>query len=183
MPDAREAPLRSPTTAGARGTTRTAAKPRITDGKLKFYRGDDYRIEESIGYLMRLGVASVLRNADRELKKEGLTGVQVLPLLAIAQGKAVNASELSRLVGTDPGAATRMLDRLQAKGLVRRARSTHDRRVVRLEVTAAGQKIAARIPRALANVLNRHLRGFTRTEFEQLRTLLARVIANGNAAG
>jgi DNA-binding MarR family transcriptional regulator len=146
-----------------------------------FYKGEGYRIDQSIGYLMKLAIASMFRSVDRSLHDEDLTAVQVLPLLAIGNGKVGTAAEMARLVGTDPGAATRMLDRLEAKDLICRARCADDRRVVRLTLTSAGKRIADRLPFVMAEVLNRHLAGFSRSEFEQLRQLLRRLVANGEA--
>ncbi len=48
-----------------------------------------------------------------------------------------------------------MLDRLEAKGLVRRARCPKDRRVVRLELTDEGQRLCREIPYNLSRVLTR----------------------------
>ena len=71
-----------------------------------------------------------------------------------------------------------MLDRLEAKGLVRRARSSEDRRVVNLELTDEGRDAAGRIPEVLCQVLNAHLRGFSRDEWLQLKGMLGRMLDN-----
>ena len=60
-----------------------------------------------------------------------------------------------------------------------RQRSTTDRRVVQLALTAEGQKVAAQVPAVLADVLNRHLRDFTHDEWQQLLSLLRRMLVNG----
>ena len=52
----------------------------------------------------------------------------------------------------DAGAMTRLIDRLAAKGLVERLRSSIDRRVVTLTLTPAGEAVAAHIPQVLAEV-------------------------------
>ena len=76
---------------------------------------------------------------------------------------------------------TRSLDRLEAKGLVRRERSTEDRRVIHLVLTEEGKKVARKVPPVMAEVLNNHLRGFSEDEWKQLLGLLARMVANGDA--
>ena len=78
---------------------------------------------------------------------------------------------------------TRMLDRLETKGLLRRVRSSEDRRVVNIELTPDGRVTAGRIPQVLADTLNEHLAGFTREEWHQLKDLLRRVLANGQLKG
>ncbi|MET0335723.1 MAG: MarR family transcriptional regulator, partial [Rhizobacter sp.] len=82
---------------------------------------------------------------------------------------------------TDPGATTRMLDRLEAKGLCKRVRSTEDRRVVNLELTPDGDAAADMVPPALAEVMNSHLAGFSKTEWQALLGYLRRMLANAEA--
>ncbi len=57
-----------------------------------------------------------------------------------------------------------MLDRLEAKGLVRRTRSPDDRRLVNLELTQAGKAAYPRLREISMRVLNRSLRDFTQDE-------------------
>ena len=58
------------------------------------------------------------------------------------------------------GATTRLLDRIEAKGLCRRVRSQEDRRVVNIELTDAGRDIAnpfsSTLHRAIENVARSH---------------------------
>ncbi len=91
-------------------------------------------------------------------------------------------AELARETQSDPGAMTRLLDRLEAKGFCRRQRSTDDRRVVRVELTPEGEVAAQEVPIVLAQVLNEHLAGFSKTEWSQLKDMLRRMVANGDAA-
>lgn len=150
-------------------------------GAQTFYRGDDYRIEESIGYLMRVALSGLKRNAELELQAHGMTMEQALPLLALSHGLCRTGADLARFYEMDPGAVTRMLDRIEAKGLIERVRSADDRRVVELKLTRAGRALAARIPTLLADTLNGVLRGFTRDELELLKDMLRRIGANTRA--
>jgi DNA-binding MarR family transcriptional regulator len=78
---------------------------------------------------------------------------------------------------------TRMLDRLEAKGLLTRKRSETDRRVVELALTELGRKTTTHIPHHLARVYNAHLSGFTVEEFDHFKDFLRRVARNGTAGG
>jgi len=73
---------------------------------------------------------------------------------------------------------TRTLDRLEAKGLCKRVRSETDRRVVNIEITAAGTRAASDIPEILSGVQNAHLSGFSSEEFQTLRDYLRRILNN-----
>lgn len=53
--------------------------------------------------------------------------------------------DVSGELGVDPSAGTRLCDRLVRKGLVRRQRSTTDRRVVRVALTPAGRSLVERV--------------------------------------
>ena len=76
---------------------------------------------------------------------------------------------------------TRLLDRLEAKGLLQRVRSSQDRRVVNLELTEAGREIAKGIPAVLCSVQNDFLQGLSVQEWQQLKGLLRRVLDNALA--
>lgn len=144
----------------------------------RFYDGNDYKIDDSIGYLMRQIVGTSSAVIDERMAEHGLTDAQWKPLLMISQGNCRTAAELSRLACCDAGAVTRLLDRVEAKGLVRRVRSQEDRRVVNLELTDEGSRTAEVVPHVLAGVLNAMLAGFSADEVEQLKTLLLRLLDN-----
>ncbi|CAN0064996.1 unnamed protein product, partial [Phaeothamnion confervicola] len=118
------------------------------------------------------------RHFEKRMQPLDLTAMQWGPLLLMAEGRASTAAELARGMDIDTGAMTRMLDRLEAKGLVARARSASDRRVVQLELTAEGAKVASQIPQQLADVLNLHLKDFKADELHMLMGFLKRMIAN-----
>jgi DNA-binding MarR family transcriptional regulator len=151
-----------------------AASPPTT-----FYSGSRYVIDDSYGFLVRRLYTSLQRHVERRVQAHDLTALQWMPLLLLDEGKAKTCAEIARLMAIDTGAMTRMVDRLESKGLVRRMRSVDDRRVVDLELTDSGQLAAASIPDILAEVLNLHLSGFSAAEFAQLMNFLQRMIDNG----
>lgn len=159
----------------------SAAAKRAAPKQVAFYRARGYGAEKSVGYLMRQIVTSIGRGVDQRLESIGLTNAQWMPLLKLQLGQAVNVAELARECEVDAGAMTRMLDRLEAKNLIRRVRSTDDRRVVNLELTDEGVKAARQIPGVLCEVQNAHLCGFTADEWDALKTSLRRMLANGEA--
>jgi DNA-binding MarR family transcriptional regulator len=144
----------------------------------RFYDGANYEINDSIGYLMRqiVGISTTL--IDERMATHGLTDAQWKPLLMIRQGQCRTAAELSRQACSDAGAVTRLLDRVEAKGLVRRTRSQEDRRVVNLELTEEGDRAAEVVPHVLADVLNAMLAGFSEAEVSQLKAMLQRLFEN-----
>jgi len=143
-----------------------------------FYDGQRYNMEESLGLMLKRAHQSLLRSVDARMQAHDLTALQWGPLLLISKGYDTVAS-CAREAGIDASSMTRMLDRLEAKSLIRRIRSAADRRVVNIELTDAGLRAAAIIPDELAQVLNQHLRGFSTEEFDTLKSLLRRFERNG----
>ena len=160
----------------------TRSRPAAKPAPARFYRADAFQAEESLGYLMRRAVASLSQSIERGLQAHDLTDAQWKPLFMMYQGRASTVAELARECMCDAGATTRMLDRLEAKGLLVRTRSSEDRRVVNIELTPEGRATASRIPQVLADALNEHLAGFSRDEWQTLKGLLKRVLDNGNGA-
>lgn len=147
----------------------------------QFYQPDTYRAENSTGYLVNKLAQVVTREVDHRMVDLGLTDAQWKPLLLLQQGSCSTAADLSRMACHDTGAITRLLDRLEAKALIRRVRSAADRRVVNLELTPEGQQVAAEVPRVLANLANQVLAGFSEDEFRTFRDLLSRALNNALA--
>ena len=143
-----------------------------------FYDGANYQIEDSIGYLMRQIVGISSQVIDERMAVHGLTDAQWKPLVMIRQAQCRTAAELARRSCCDAGAVTRLLDRVEAKGLVQRSRSQEDRRVVNLELTEEGERAAEVVPHVLADVLNAMLAGFSEAEVEQLKNYLQRLFEN-----
>ena len=144
-----------------------------------FYQAASYCAEESVGYMMKRIMMSVVLQVDKRLDVHGLTSAQWGPLMRLRTTGGSTVAELARWLNVDAGAMTRLLDRLEKKGLCKRVRSTEDRRVVQVELTADGEAAIAEVPAVLAEVLNGHLAGFSKTEWQALRTYLQRMLENG----
>jgi DNA-binding MarR family transcriptional regulator len=149
------------------------------------YSLDSYEPRQGLGHLIGRARAQLLALMDMELTKDEflgpleVTAAQLIVIVNLAGREcATSASELCKGISYDAGAMTRMLDRLEAKGLVRRTRSPEDRRLVNLELTQAGQAAYPRLREISMRVLNHSLRDFTVAEAQQLEGLLQRVLRN-----
>lgn len=137
-----------------------------------------FQVERSIGFQMRR-IATLLGNeVDRRMVPLGLTDAQWKPLLRLLLGAPDTAAALARDCHMDAGGLTRLIDRLQAKGLCRRERSEQDRRVVQIALTPEGRAAAEQLPVMLAGLQQQLLQGFSAQEEAQLRDYLARIFAN-----
>jgi DNA-binding MarR family transcriptional regulator len=147
----------------------------------QFYLPDQYQPDQSVGHLMNKVLSSILAQADAQLAPYKLTYVQWLPLYKLLRNESQTSAQLARDMTIDPAALTRSLTRLEIKGLIRRERSVQDRRVVHLSLTDAGREVAQHVPTVLADVLNGHLQGFSKTEWALMLQLLQRMLSNGEA--
>jgi MarR family transcriptional regulator, multiple antibiotic resistance protein MarR len=134
-----------------------------------------YDPKKSVGGLLTRVKMRLAEALDAELEPLGITTAQYVILVNLANG-VDSASGLCRSVSYDPGAMTRMIDRLEKKGLVRRVPCSEDRRVMRLALTGEGKAVYPHLVERAAKVLNERLRGFSRDEVRQLEHLLERML-------
>ena len=152
---------------------------------MNIYDSDNYEPCRSVAHLVGQVRTEMLAALDRELMADrhvadiGVTAAQfiVMTRLAAAERKK-SASDLCKEMSYDAGAMTRMIDRLESKGLIRRARCTQDRRLVYLEMTEQGRSVYPRLRELSMAIQNRFLRGFSRADARQLEGLLGRMLEN-----
>lgn len=143
-----------------------------------YYTVETYAAEDSLGYLIGLLRARMVKALDVELGKLGFTSAQWPILRAVADGQTPIAADLCRRLNYDTGSMTRMLNRLEEKGVIVREPGREDRRVVRLRITPTGRKIYPKLRDATIRVLNQLVAGFTAAEVHQAHQILARMRSN-----
>lgn len=90
------------------------------------------------------------------LEPLGLTYPQYLAMLVLWEEDGRSVKAIGEALALDSGTLTPLLKRLEAQGLVRRARSTVDERVVEIHLTAEGKKLklkAKAIPEKLVRCM------------------------------
>jgi MarR family multiple antibiotic resistance transcriptional regulator len=161
---------------GARSPLRRRSRPPTT---VSAPPADHLKEAPGVRTLITRARSALLSSFDTELEPFGVTGAQFEVLKNIARNHGETAASLCRALHHDTGSMTRMLDRLQEKGLVSRERGTSDRRVVHLRLTHSGQRLIPKVRPALRRALRRHLSGFSPAEIESLKRYLSRLITNG----
>lgn len=127
---------------------------------------------------------SILRTADvvrRRLSSvvepHGITLQQynVLRILRGAGGNPLATVEIGeRLIEQTPG-VTRLLDRLESKGLVSRERSAEDRRLVYTWITDSGLRLLEKLDEPVDRADDEAVGSLTRKQIQQLTTILEQV--------
>ena len=93
----------------------------------------------SFGYLMRRLTQLMIERIEARFDGEAVTFSQFIALVTLNAGETHTAADVARFLGHDAGATTRLIDQLEQRGLLTRERSTEDRRIIHLMVTAAGK--------------------------------------------
>jgi DNA-binding MarR family transcriptional regulator len=140
------------------------------------YRAATYTARDSVGYLLRRVYSIMHERMEAALAGHDFTLMQWIVLLYLRDGIATTASDIAREFRHDSGALTRVIDQLQRRGLVSRRRSTSDRRVVDLTLTAKGGQTIEELLPVVVGQMNEALAPFTRAEFEQMRSLMERLV-------
>lgn len=132
----------------------------------------------ALGFLIGHTRRAMLEEIDRELAPLDLTAAQYIIISALSRAETATAAEFCRGMVYDPGAMTRLLDRLELKGFVRRLRLPGDRRRITLELTDEGKALCPKMNSIVVRVLNRFLAGFSKKEVRELEEYLRRILAN-----
>lgn len=116
------------------------------------------------------------RGAEALLKPYNLSGTQynVLRILRGAGEPGLACREVGcKLISRDPD-ITRLLDRLESRGLIARAREKDDRRVVKTRITEQGLRLLHDLDEPVRELHRRQMRHLTAKELKQLSVLLER---------
>jgi DNA-binding MarR family transcriptional regulator len=144
---------------------------------VRHYDARTFTCGASLSYLLKLSHVLMHDWAAKAFAPHDLSFIQWITLMKLREGSVATASDLCRTMHYDNGSVTRLVDQLEKRGLLRRERSTEDRRVVTLRLTSAGErKVNELIPVAVAG-LNDALRDFGKGEFAELVRLLNKLIA------
>jgi DNA-binding MarR family transcriptional regulator len=143
------------------------------------------RPDEQVETLSRSVVALIFHlsrhlatTIDRRMSRFNVTGQQAALLLRTCAAPESSPSHLAPWLGTDNAGMTRLLDRLETKGLIVRRASAADRRAIVVEPTDAGRALAPELVVAFRAVTGQLLDGFTPEELPAVQALLNRLFDN-----
>jgi DNA-binding MarR family transcriptional regulator len=129
------------------------------------------------GSLLHLVVRDITTNLDRHFASFGVTTQQATLLLSAASGGS-SPGQLMGVVGTDTAGMTKLLDRLEGKGLVQRCPNPDDRRSVLIEPTERGLTLVPELAPVFGQVASKLFDGFSGEEIASFNSALRRMRAN-----
>ena len=103
--------------------------------------GDPLALERQVCFALSIAARSVLGIYRPILEPMGLTHPQYLVMLALWGQSPLAVKELIEMLQLDGPTLSPMLKRLEAAGLVTRARDPHDERQLRIELTQQGRDL------------------------------------------
>lgn len=121
---------------------------------------------------------------EHDMTRQGvdLNFMQFLALKLLGHEDTATPVQLARALHYNPGALTRLLDKLEQRGYLKRIPDPDDRRALRLELTSQGKALRKRVIGYCDAVACRMFEGTTLREREQLHGVLSRVL-EGMRAG
>ena len=133
---------------------------------------------QDLGRLVSYLRSNLVTHLDNALEDKELTSAQYIVVVLLARGKVNTLAELCEHMVYDRGAMSRLLSRLEDKGLVAKKQSVEDRRSTLLCLTDKGQQLYPEILPTVNDIYRKALTGFSDDEQEQLASLLFRAIHN-----
>ena len=131
-------------------------------------------LEERVSVLILRAADYVGQQTEQVLKPHGLTGTQynVLRILRGAGTEGLPCKSVGdRMISHDPD-MTRLLDRMEKRGLILRERQKDDRRVVKTRITPAGLDILKKLDNPVREFHKRKFAHISATKLKQLEELL-----------
>jgi len=132
----------------------------------------------NLGYRIKLLSQLLTRKFTDKLEPFGLTPFHWLVLCCLWQEDGLPTSSIGDKLQQVGGTLTGVLDRMEERGLVRRERDVHDRRIWRIWLTDAGKELEQILPPLAAQLREEAMSGICPAEREVFSQLLNRAIAN-----
>jgi MarR family transcriptional regulator, transcriptional regulator for hemolysin len=131
-----------------------------------------------VGLQLALTSKAVARAFNAALGEAGGSLPVWLVLASLKQEHRRTQLDLARAVGVEGPTLTRHLDALEEAGLVERHRGAGDRRAVRVELTAAGERRYGELLKAAIGFNERLTTGLGEQELKRFRDTLTRLERN-----
>jgi MarR family transcriptional regulator, transcriptional regulator for hemolysin len=134
-----------------------------------------------LGFTLQEAARLYVRRFEERARDLALEPMACKALLVLAENEGVTQQRLAELTMLDPVAIGRILERLEAKGLVERHRCAGDGRARSVALTREAADILPRLWQAVKESLREALTGMSTNEKRSLLGALQRVLSNLSA--
>ena len=140
---------------------------------------DPLTLDRQVCFALAAASRSVIGLYRPVLEPMGLTHPQYLVMLALWEQSPRTVRNIGEALHLEPATLSPLLKRLEAAGLITRARSTADERALDVALTAAGASLRADAEKVPAQIVERL--GMPLRELEEIRDGLTRLLAASSA--
>lgn len=152
--------------------------PTTSTNRQRLVRWNEFRAPYSVGYRMKLLSQLTTRKFQERLEPFGLTPFHWVVLCCLWEEDGLATCSIGEKLQQVGGTITGVLDRMEERGLIRRERDSHDRRIWRIWLTEAGKELEDVLPSIAAELLEQAMKGIPDSERERFSQLLDQAIAN-----
>src|SRR5436305_5552418 len=156
---------------------------RCNDYRLAMNRGGNQTLpaEDRAFSALQKAANQLAQQADQLLKANGLTGAQynVLRILRGAGPDGLACSSIGERMISHDSDMTRLLDRMEKRGLITRTRQSDDRRVVKTRITPTGLEKLKKLDAPVRALHKRQFAHMNATKIGGLTALLDEIFEQG----
>jgi DNA-binding MarR family transcriptional regulator len=120
---------------------------------------------------------------DQRFRKTRMTAQQAAVLVHCVDSRLTSPGALATAIGRDKGMVTRFIQRLVARGLLKREAKPQDRRVAQLRPTSRGRAMAPQLKLAFTEIRERLFKGILAKDIERVGKLLTIMLTNMDRNG
>lgn len=129
--------------------------------------------EKRLGSLIGLAARQWRRAVDLRLQKYGLTEATWMPLIRLAQASApMRQKDLAAALFLDSSSVVRVLNGLEASGLIERGEDAGDRRAKAIVITSLGRSLVRQVETVSEDVQREVLAGLARNDIAITKEIL-----------
>ena len=132
------------------------------------------RIQDVV-HLMRKLMQAGERYTKELNKKYGVSAPQVACLMALLDNGPTSPSQIAKKIMVESSTVTGIIDRLEQKGFVTRTRVSQDRRVITVDLTETGRRLAENAPPPIQHKIVKGLRRLDEADRAQIIEALSRL--------
>jgi DNA-binding MarR family transcriptional regulator len=138
--------------------------------------------DPSLGYLVRYAHRAFVKALAQELEPHGISPGEWSALRVLWMREGLTQVELAERMRVEKASLTGVLNSLEEKRLIVRARNPRDRRKINLRLTPAGRNLEKRLLACAHRINEKATAGLPPAQVAEVRALLHAFIANLEAA-
>jgi DNA-binding MarR family transcriptional regulator len=155
----------------------------VVDGAVREESGGDKWYQDLLVSWIFQTCIRIQNSLDRRFLRFGMTAQEARVLLCCVEARHTTPGQLAIMVARDKAKITRFVDRLEARGLVRRGILQRDRRFAVIKATGKGRQISKELTLVFDNARRALFEGIPESDVRRLGEMLPRLHKNATQMG